>query len=173
VSEKRRYTILAIIIIILGGIIAMPLGGFWQWVSQYNQPLTSSDLLSADEINSFLDVYNQFQETDFAKAENNENIYDRENLSSQVVRWFKNRGWNAERFFTREHQIKRLMTVAELSNNLDGIKHLQKAVAGINVQNVIAQQEEELKTFDYHQKDLDLIRGNLHHLNKYLKVQKP
>lgn len=167
-AVKYKIAILILVSIVLGILFSTPLIRLGNMSQSYITPLLSEEILSADEINSFLEVYVDFSSTNLETIVEGMSLRNDKEFPAQVKRWFRAKGWSADRFFAVEQRIKQLISVAILINNIEDNRKLKTAVDGDGLQNIIEQQEQRLKSLKYNQEELVLVKDNLFYINTIL-----
>ena len=171
-TDRHKQIILIIALVLLGTILSTPLFRIGVFTPLYNTPLEKNDVLSAEEVNSFLNVYIDFNRTSLASSVVSLSLSKNNKFSAQVERWFKAKGWSADRYFAVEQRIRKLMSIAVLLNNLEANRSLTGSINQDGINDIIKQQEQQLSSMEYNEQELALIRDNLFQLNQLLETEK-
>lgn len=128
--------------------------------SSYLSPKSPQSTLSAEELNSFLNLWADFIHRDISKHMAHISLSSDSEIPAQVERWLEANGWNASRFFATEQRLRELVAIATLKNNVESNQKL-KSKSDANLQTVFAEQEKQLKSLSYNQEEIAMVQENL------------
>ena len=169
-ADKHKRIVLFVALVSLGIVLSTPSFRIGVFTPLYNTPLEKDDILSAEEVNSFLEVYIDIKRTSLSSSVVSLSLSKDNKFPARVERWFKAKGWSAGRYFTVEQRIRKLMSIAVLLNNLEANRKLKGSVNQEGINDIIKQQEQQLGSLIYNEQELELIRNNLFQLNQLLEA---
>ena len=168
---RKKILILCGVLIFLSVVLTTPLSNIARFGANYDIPPSPKDTLNVKEINAFLIVWSEFMQRGLDKSMQQISLQENSEIPSQVRRWLRAKGWNAERFFSIEQRLKELAAIATLQNNLEDNRGLLKTMSGTgadNLKNIISSQEKQFKALSYDPNELALVRSNLYQIEQVL-----
>ena len=167
-SRKNKWILLAAILVLFV-VLTTPLSHLSFWGNYNGDEFTEQDLLTVEEINSFMVVWSKFLHSDVGARFRPISLNKNDEIPSQVSRWITTQGWSAKRFFAVEQRLRRLVDIAYLQNNLAANIELQKKTNVTNLSDIIKHQKNQLEALQYNPKELDLVSANLYQISEVLK----
>ncbi len=168
-QTKYKRIILIFACIVLALLVSTPLIRFGDFSKNYESPLSDKDILSAEEINSFLEVYIDYMASTLPETVVSISLQNETDFPAPVKRWFFAKGWSAKRFFAVEQKIKKLMSIVTLKNNLEANRKLKAENPSMGLAEIIKQQEGQLKQSKYDEQELELIADNFDHISQFFR----
>ena len=120
--------------------------------------------LSAEEINSFMEVWADFMQKGLADSMKQVSLNSDGSVPPRVVRWLNAKGWSAEYFFAVEQRLRGLVSIATLQNNLEDNQKLYEKNANDNLRRIIKNQKEQFAALRYNPQELALVRANIYQI---------
>ena len=84
-----------------------------------------------------------------------------------VVKWLDSQNWNVERFFYNEQRLLGILDYVNLRMNLKSNIELSNK-DGVDLKDIIRDQEKRMKACPYSNNELDLIEHNLYQITEVL-----
>ena len=104
-QPKYKRIILIFACIVLALLVSTPLIRFGDFSKNYESPLSDKDILSAEEINSFLEVYIDYMASTLPETVVSISLQIETDFPARVKWWFFAKGWSAKRFCYSEKQF--------------------------------------------------------------------
>ena len=168
---RKKILILFAALVFLSVILTTPLSNIARFGANYDMPPSPEDVLSVEELNSFLSVWSEFMQKDLSQSMQQISLQQNSEIPSQVKRWLYTKGWNAERFFSTEQRLKELVAIATLQSNMEDNRRLLKTMPASSTKNlkkIISAQERQFETLNYNSGELALIRRNIYQIEQVL-----
>ena len=173
-SLKKKFLILLGSIAFITLVISTPVQNIGRLGTAYTEAPVTGENLTAKSLNKFLQTWSKFIKTDISLQQLS--LIDsssEEKYPSQVVRWLRINGWNAEHFFYIEQRLREAVTAASLQETIEGNKAiLQKMREGDaydNLQKIISMQQAQLNAVKITPAELELVKSNLYQINQVLE----
>ena len=169
---RKKLFILAAALLVLAIVLTTPLTQIGRFGSSYDAPPSPENVLNAEEINAFLEVWSKFVRKDISRTMSQISLSSDSAVPAQVRRWLYAEGWNAERFFSVEQRLRGLKNIAELQNSLEDNRRLQAKMSGAgadNLKNIVDSQERQFRALRYNPQELALVRANLYQITQVLE----
>lgn len=138
------------------------------------------EAITYPETVSFLQLWSEFMQKDISRYGllqiSLTNTIPSEGFSPQLVRWLKNEGWDADRFFYVEQRLKAAVKTAYLTENLKTnrniLQHMSKhGPDKINYENmleIVESQEQQLNVEKVRPEELILVSQDLYTIKDVL-----
>ncbi len=141
------------------------------------QVINRSEILTASEIESFLTVWERFMQTETGREGLHQvslsNGKPSDVLPRPLIRWLREQGWNANRFFYVEQRLEAIVKTALLIDNIEANKRIlnrsNSPEMSINIRHIIEEQERSLIAEKVSQQEIDIVYPRLYEIEQILK----
>ena len=179
--QRHRYSVLFTAVVLLAWIISTPLPSLGKInLYGFDNPPRIGEAITYPETVSFLQLWSEFMQKDISRYGllqiSLTNTIPSEGFSPQLVRWLKNEGWDADRFFYVEQRLKAAVKTAYLKENLKTnrniLQHMSKhGPDKINYENmleIVESQEQQLNVEKVRPEELILVSQDLYTIKDVL-----
>ena len=171
---KKKFLILLGSIAFITLVISTPVQNIGRLGTAYSEPPVAGENLNAKSLNKFLQTWSKFVKTDISMQQLSLNdASSKEKYPSQVIRWLRVNGWNAEHFFYIEQRLKEAVTAASLQETIEGNKailhKMREDAASENLQKIISMQQAQLDSVKITPAEIELVKNNLYQINQVLE----
>lgn len=179
--QRHRYSVLFTAVVLLAWIISTPLPRLGKInLYGFDNPPRIGEAITYPETVSFLQLWSEFMQKDISRYGllqiSLTNTIPSEGFSPQLVRWLKNEGWDADRFFYVEQRLKAAVKTAYLKENLKTnrniLQHMPKHGSDkINYENmleIVESQEQQLNVEKVRPEELILVSQDLYTIKDVL-----
>ncbi len=133
----------------------------------YYTPPTAGQQLDAYELNEFLGLWSRILQGPLRKYMRQISLSSNGQYPEAVVKWLDAQNWNTERFFYNEQRLLGILDYVNLRMNLKSNQELSKK-GGVDLKELISEQQKRMKACPYHEAELDLIENNLYQITEIL-----
>ena len=125
----------------------------------YLEPLTTSHLLTAEELGSFLTLWAKIKNGSFKKYFKQISLHNTDDYPRVVVKWLNLNNWSAERFFYDEQHIRDLLRCVELKKSLNANIEASTKTK-VNLADLVSSQKQGMESCVFDKDELELIKIN-------------
>lgn len=133
----------------------------------YYTPPVAGQQLDAYELNEFLGLWSRILQGPLRKYMRQISLSSQGQYPEAVVKWLDSQNWNIERFFYNEQRLLGVLDYVNLRMNLNSNKELSKK-GGVDLKDLIHDQERRMKACPYSKAELDLVENNLYQVTEIL-----
>lgn len=179
--QRHRYSVLFTAVVLLAWIISTPLPRLGKInLYGFDNPPRIGEAITYPETVSFLQLWSEFMQKDISRYGllqiSLTNTIPSEGFSPQLVRWLKNEGWDADRFFYVEQRLKAAVKTAYLKENLKNnrniLQHMSKhgpdKITYENMLEIVESQEQQLNVEKVRPEELILVSQDLYTIKDVL-----
>lgn len=165
-SRKNKFFILITSISFLIWFSFQPLSKLWLDKPYYTPPVAGQQI-NAYELNEFLGLWSRILHGPLRKYMKQISLSSKGQYPEAVVKWLDSQNWNAERFFYNEQRILGILDYVNLRMNLKSNVDLSSK-GGVNLKDLIKDQEQRMKACPYSEGELDLVEDHLYQVTEIL-----